>query len=220
MTARVRCLEETFDVELFLRSGNTTKTYGSGRDAFWDYPNVVWMPTVGDRPPPKWETGQIGVQKLRIGAANPNAIMPMVKRLKDRLSRCRIFPHHRTARGIFAPADQFRNRRGRICPPANGPVVRNRLPPAFAGRCRRGVRSPLGRSRKLHYGRVERTANNFAESGSTTRQAFETAAHCADIDFRTEMEINNCEAIREAVVLGLGISVGAETEIGLYRQLR
>ncbi|MEC9183492.1 MAG: hypothetical protein VX930_04400, partial [Pseudomonadota bacterium] len=29
--------------------------------------------------------GQIGVQKLRIGAANPNAIMPMVKRLKDRL---------------------------------------------------------------------------------------------------------------------------------------
>ena len=164
--------------------------------------------------------GQIGVQKLRIGAANPNAIMPMVKRLKDRLSRCRIFPHHRTARGIFAPADQFRNRRGRICPPANGPVVRNRLPPAFAGRCRRGVRSPLGRSRKLHYGRVERTANNFAESGSTTRQAFETAAHCADIDFRTEMEINNCEAIREAVVLGLGISVGAETEFGSDRGIR
>ena len=29
--------------------------------------------------------GQIGVQKLRSDAANPNAIMPMVKRLKDRL---------------------------------------------------------------------------------------------------------------------------------------
>lgn len=34
------------------------------------------------------------------------------------------------------------------------------------------------------------------------------------------MEINNREAIREAVVLGLGISVGAETEFGSDRQLR
>ena len=45
-------------------------------------------------------------------------------------------------------------------------------------------------------------------------------ARCAGIDFCTKIEINNCEAIREAVVLGLGISVGAEIEIGLYRQLR
>ncbi|MED5356977.1 MAG: hypothetical protein VYD85_00955 [Pseudomonadota bacterium] len=53
-----------------------------------------------------------------------------------------------------------------------------------------------------------------------THQAFEKAARCASIDCRTEKEINNCEAIRKAVVLGLGISVGAETEIGSYRQLR
>ena len=44
-------------------------------------------------------------------------------------------------------------------------------------------------------------------------------ARCAGIDFCTKIEINNCEAIREAVVLGLGISGEAETEIGLYRQL-
>ena len=55
---------------------------------------------------------------------------------------------------------------------------------------------------------------------STTRQAFETAARCAGINFRTEMEIKNCEAIREAVVLGLGISVGAKTEFGSDRQIR
>lgn len=34
------------------------------------------------------------------------------------------------------------------------------------------------------------------------------------------MEINNCETIREAVVHGLGISFGAETEFGSDRQLR
>ena len=45
-------------------------------------------------------------------------------------------------------------------------------------------------------------------------------ARCAGIDFCTKIEINNCEAIREAVVLGLGISVGAETEFGSGHQLR
>ncbi|MED5356976.1 MAG: hypothetical protein VYD85_00950, partial [Pseudomonadota bacterium] len=115
-----RSLEETFDVELFLRIENTTKLtdagetlFGITRTLFGCQQGAIDLLRNG---------GQIGVQKLRIGAANLNAIMPMVKRLEDRLSQCQLFPHHRTARGNSAPADQFQNRRGRIWPPANGPV--------------------------------------------------------------------------------------------------
>ena len=121
MTARVRSLEETFDVELFLRIEITTKLteagetlFGITRTLFGCQQGAIDLLRNG---------GQIGGQKLRIGAANPNAIMPMVNRLKDRLSQCRLFPHRRTARGNTALADQFRNRHGRIWPPANGSVV-------------------------------------------------------------------------------------------------
>ena len=57
------------------------------------------------------------------------------------------------------------------------------------------------------------------EPGSTTREAFERAADKAGIRIRTVMEINNREAIREAVILGMGLSVGAEDELGSHRRL-
>ena len=60
----------------------------------------------------------------------------------------------------------------------------------------------------------------LAGSGVHDPPSLRNSGARAGINFRTKMEINNREAIREAVVLGLGISVGAETEIGLYRQLR
>jgi hypothetical protein len=58
------------------------------------------------------------------------------------------------------------------------------------------------------------------ETKSTTRQAFEAAARQAGINIRTEMKINNREAAREAVILGLGLSFGAEIEFGSHRSLR
>ena len=58
------------------------------------------------------------------------------------------------------------------------------------------------------------------ETKSTTRQTFEAAARQAGINIRTEMKINNREAAREAVILGLGLSVGAEIEFGSHRSLR
>ncbi len=79
----VRSLEEAFDVELFLRIRKTTKLpeagetlYGSARTLCGCQPEAIALLQNG---------GQIGLQKLRIGAPKPNAIMPMVKRLKDRL---------------------------------------------------------------------------------------------------------------------------------------
>ena len=58
------------------------------------------------------------------------------------------------------------------------------------------------------------------ETKSTTRQTFEAAARRARINIRTELKINNREATREAVVLDLGLSVGAEIEFGSHRSLR
>lgn len=56
--------------------------------------------------------------------------------------------------------------------------------------------------------------------GSTTRQAFERARdqHC--VKTHTVMEINNREAVREAVIRGLGIGVVSESEFAPHERLR
>ena len=54
MTARVRSLEETFDVELFLRIENTTKLTEAGETLFGITRTLFGCQQGGDRPPPKW----------------------------------------------------------------------------------------------------------------------------------------------------------------------
>lgn len=50
------------------------------------------------------------------------------------------------------------------------------------------------------------------EEGSTTRKAFEDALSQAGVSCRVVMEIGSREAIREAVIMGIGISVVSQAE--------
>ncbi|MBG03783.1 MAG: LysR family transcriptional regulator [Rhodospirillaceae bacterium] len=218
VTAQVRSLEEAFDVELFLRIGKATKLteagetlFGITRTLFGYQQEAIDLLRNG---------GQIGVQKLRIGAANPNAIMPMVKRLKDRLPNVDFSLTIERREEILRQLIDFEIDVAAIGRPPTDP----RFETAFHRRLRVDVVVASDHAwadrECVTMAELNGQPMILREAESTTRQAFETAARRAGIDFRTEMEINNREAIREAVVLGLGISVGAETEFGSHRQLR
>lgn len=56
--------------------------------------------------------------------------------------------------------------------------------------------------------------------GSTTRQAFEQARDRHGVKTDTVMEINNREAVREAVIRGLGVGVVSESEFAPHDRLR
>ncbi len=56
--------------------------------------------------------------------------------------------------------------------------------------------------------------------GSTTRAAFERALREKGVKIRTAMEINNREAVREAVIRGLGIGVVSRSELAPHERLR
>ena len=56
--------------------------------------------------------------------------------------------------------------------------------------------------------------------GSTTRQAFEEVRDRHGVRTDTVMEINNREAVREAVIRGLGIGVVSESEFAPHDRLR
>jgi len=56
--------------------------------------------------------------------------------------------------------------------------------------------------------------------GSTTRTAFERALEAAGVDIHPVMEINNRDAVREAVIRGLGIGVVSQSEFIPGERLR
>jgi len=56
--------------------------------------------------------------------------------------------------------------------------------------------------------------------GSTTRSAFDKAIEGAGVEVQPVMEINNREAVREAVVRGLGIGVVSQSEFIPGERLR
>jgi len=64
----------------------------------------------------------------------------------------------------------------------------------------------LARRESIEIAELEGEPMIIREGGSTTRRAFEQALHAARTKPRTVMEIGSREAIREAVIRGLGIS--------------
>ncbi|MEC7205692.1 MAG: LysR family transcriptional regulator substrate-binding protein, partial [Pseudomonadota bacterium] len=139
--------------------------------------------------------GQIGVQKLRIGAAKPNAIMPMFKRLKDRL------PNNDFSLTIERREEILRK------------LINLEIDVAAISRPPTDPRFETASHRRLPFDVVVPSDDPWAdrecvtvaelngqpiflqEAKSTTCQAFETAARRAGIDLCTEMEFNNREAI-------------------------
>ena len=94
VTAQVKSLEGAFDVELFHRAGKSAQLtdtgetlYGITRTLFGYQQEAIDFLR---------NTGQSGPRKLRIGAANPNGIMPLIKALiflmLQSSIRCRHIP--------------------------------------------------------------------------------------------------------------------------------
>lgn len=218
VTAQVKALEDRFDVELFHRAGRVVRLTETGDALF-----AVTRTLFGHQQEAidlLERVGKAGPQKLRFGAANPHGIMRLIKAVGDRL------PALEVSVAIEHRAEILRQ-------------LRNfDLDVAAIGRAPDDSRFAVLPYRTLRVDVVvgadhawaERESVRIAElhgqpmilreAASTTRETFESAAAAAGIRVRTVMEINNREAIREAVILGMGLSVGAEDELGSHRRLR
>lgn len=218
VTAQIKSLEAAFDVELFHRAGKSPKLTDAGETLFGvtrtlfghQQEAIEFLRTAGRQSP----------QKLRIGAANPNGIMPLVKKVREQNPDLAISVAIEQRDEILRQLTDFELDVAAIGRAPNDP----RFETVFYRRLRVDVvvaaDHPWAARNSIAIAELSDQPMILREPESTTRQAFEAAAQKAGISVRTEMEINNREAIREAVVLGLGLSVGAETELGAHRELR
>lgn len=218
VTAQVRALEDRFGVELFHRAGRSVRPTEAGTALFEVTRTLFGHQQEAIR---LLETfGRKGRLRLRFGAANPHGIMGLVKSIGDRLPEFElsvVIEHHAE---ILRRLLDFE-----LDVAVVGRAVED---PRFAARPYRtlpidvvvGADHEWAGRKSVRIAELDGRAMIMREAASTSREAFETAANEAGIRIRTVMEINNREAIREAVILGMGLSVGAEDELGSHRLLR
>jgi aminoethylphosphonate catabolism LysR family transcriptional regulator len=210
LTAQVLALEKEFDVELFYRRNRRTEMTPAGRDL-----HAITTRMFAEEQEARQflaESKGLRTGQLRIGAVGPYHVTEMLSAFSTRYPGIglsvaignsadvqRDLLDYRTEVAVLAHIDEDERlltipyRRHRV-------VIFARTDHRLAGRKSLAMAD-------LHGERMI-----AREEGSTTRRAFEAAAKAAGVAPEVFMEIGSREAIREAVIRGLGISYVSEAE--------
>jgi aminoethylphosphonate catabolism LysR family transcriptional regulator len=210
VTAQVRALEETYSIELFTRRGRNVALTAAG-EALYGIAERIFEQEE-EALALLQNTGELRAGRLRVGAVGPYHVMEMlaafharhpaielavslgnseqiVAGLLDRSTDVAVLAQYaHDARLHFVP---FRSHRVVLFVPKGHRLAR-----------RRGVRLAELASEPMI----------VRECGSTTRKAMEDALRNAGVSPPIAMEIGSREAVREAVIRGLGIAAVSEIE--------
>ena len=218
VTAQVRALEETYGIELFVRNGRHVALTAAGEALFGIAERIFEHEE--EALALLRNTGELRAGSLRVGAVGPYHVMEMlaafrarhpaielavalgnseqvVARLLDRSTDVAVVAQYaHDARLHFVP---FRSHRVVVFVPKSHRFAR-----------RRGVRlAELAKEPMI-----------VREPGSTTRKALDDALRAAGVSPPIAMEIGSREAVREAVIRGLGIAAVSEIEFVSDPRLR
>jgi aminoethylphosphonate catabolism LysR family transcriptional regulator len=210
VTAQVRALEETYAIELFTRRGRNVALTAAG-EALYGIAERIFEQEE-EALALLQNTGELRAGRLRVGAVGPYHVMEMlaafharhpaielavslgnseqiVTGLLDRSTDVAVLAQYaHDVRLHFVP---FRSHRVVLFVPKGHRLAR-----------RRGVRLAELASEPMI----------VRERGSTTRKAMEDALRNAGVSPPIAMEIGSREAVREAVIRGLGIAAVSEIE--------
>jgi aminoethylphosphonate catabolism LysR family transcriptional regulator len=210
VTTQVRFLEETYGIELFYRRGHTVKLTPLGEQLYAMAQKIFALES--ETVHLLEDSGELKSGQLRVGAVGPFHVTEMLARFNQRFPGIEVsvrvgnsetvleaLVDYRTDVAVLA---QFTNDpRFHSVPYSRHPVV------VFVHRSHRFA----GRA-SIRIAELEGEGMIVREEGSTTRKAFDDAVKRAGVAPRVVMEIGSREAIREAVIMGVGIGVVSEIE--------
>lgn len=218
VSEQVRALEDRFGVELFHRQGRAVRLTATGRQLLAITQDIFGHEEEAVRFLAAARAFQTGA--LAIGAANPYVVMHPTRDFLARYPRIDVavaVEHHEVVLQALLDFRMDVAVLGRMAADARFCVVPYR-------RCRVdvlvGADHPWAARRAVRVRDLAGQRTILREPGSTTRQALEGALAAAGVEVRVVMEINSREAIRDAVMLGLGIGVASEAEFVAHDRLR
>ncbi|VVE86805.1 LysR substrate-binding domain-containing protein [Pandoraea bronchicola] len=210
MTTQIRALEETYGVELFYRHGRGLTLTPTGKALY-----AVSLRIFSDEAEAIGllkEHGGLRTGELRLGAVGPHHAMEIVAAFQPRYPGMRISMRpgnseemidsllaYRTDVAVLAR--YYDDARLHVVPYRTHPVVLL-VPRAH----------PFAQRRSVKLAALADAPMLMREPGSTTRHALEVALREAGVTPNVAMEIGSREAIREAVILGLGIAAVSARE--------
>jgi aminoethylphosphonate catabolism LysR family transcriptional regulator len=210
VTTQVRFLEETYGIELFYRRGHTVKLTPLGEQLFEMAQKIfaVENETVHLLE----DSGELKSGLLRVGAVGPFHVTEMLARFNRRFPGLHVSVRVGNSQTVLEGLVDYRtdvavlavitdDPRFHSVPYSRHPVV------IFVNRAHRFA----GR-KSIRIAELEGEPLIQRESGSTTRKALDDALEKAGVTARVTMEIGSREAIREAVIMGVGIAAVSEIE--------
>ena len=210
VTTQVRFLEETYGIELFYRRGHTVSLTPLGRQLFGIAQRIfaLELETVNLLK----DSGELKSGHLRIGAVGPFHVTEMLAQFNRRFPGIEVsmrvgnsaaaiqaLIEYQTDVGVLAQFTE--DSRFHSVPYSRHPIV------IFMHRTHR-----LARRSSIRIAELEGERMILREVGSTTRKALDDALRKARVSPRMVMEIGSREAIREAVIKGVGIGAVSEVE--------
>lgn len=210
VTTQVKFLEETYGIELFYRRGHTVKLTPLGEQLFGIAQRIFALE--GETVNLLKDSGELKSGHLRVGAVGPFHVTEMLAGFNRRFPSIEVSVRIGNSATVLqalidyqtdvAVLAQFTDDpRFHSVPYSRHPIV------IFVHRSHRFAgRESIGITELEGEGMILR------ELGSTTRKAFDDALRKAGVTPRVVMEIGSREAIREAVIKGVGIGTVSEVE--------
>ena len=210
VTTQVRFLEETYGIELFYRRGHKVTLTPLGKQLFVMAQRIFALES--ETIQLLEDSGELKSGHLRVGAVGPFHVTEMLARFNERFPGLDVSVRvgnsevvqqelldYRTDVAVLAQYTE--DPRFHSLPYSRHPVV------LLVHRDHRFARRGTVRVEEL-----QGEPMVVREEGSTTRKAFEDALRKAGVAPRVTMEIGSREAVREAVIKGVGIGAVSEIE--------
>ena len=218
LSAQVKALEETYGVRLFDRRGRGVVLTDLGR-GLADV--TTRIETLRDQAEAMLSGAQnVARGTLAVGADSPRHAMELCAALKQRHPDLRVRISMGNRDGVLASLVDYRVDVALL---SNVPIE-DRLHAVPFRRSPLAVvvrrDHPLAEQKHLRLDRLLSHTLVVRESPSITREVFERAVAKAGLDFPAALEIETREAVREAVLAGLGVSVVVAAEHEEHTDLR
>jgi aminoethylphosphonate catabolism LysR family transcriptional regulator len=210
VTTQVRFLEETYGAELFYRRGHKVTLTPLGEQLFGLAQKIFALES--ETVHLLQDSGELKSGHLRVGAVGPVHVTEMLARFNQRFPGMHVSVRVGNSQAALEALVDYRtdvavlaqftdDPRFHSLPYSRHPIV------VFVHRKHRFA----GR-KSIRIAELESEGMILREVGSTTRKALDDALTKAGVRPRVVMEIGSREAIREAVIKGVGIGAVSEIE--------
>ena len=218
VTVQVRALEQRYGIELFRRQGQRTELTGFGRE-LWQRTRRMFA-ELDDLEELMASAGELRVGRLEIGADGPFSVMDLVAGFIARYPGVRVAVRIGNAARVLADLREVRtdlavlNLVGAADELHSQPLYRDRIT-AFVP-----AAHPWAGRAAITLEQLAQAPLILREPGSATRALLLEALARARLSPQIALELGSREAVREAVLAGLGVGAVFERELVPDARLR